>query len=48
MEKTYFFKIEGRIYATDEEDAYNQLHNMAEVGRNCERAFYEIDEDKSD
>lgn len=47
-QKDFWFKIEGKIYATDEEDAYNQIHKMAIAGENCERAFYEVDEDKDE
>ena len=48
VQKDFWFKIEGKIYATDEEDAYEQLHKMAEAGKNCERASYEVEEDKND
>jgi hypothetical protein len=44
-QKTYWFKIEGKLYAEDKEEAYDQLHNMAIAGENCERAFYELTED---
>ncbi len=46
-QKTYWFKIEGRIYATNEEDAREQIYKMAIAGENCERAFYNIEEDKT-
>ena len=45
-QKDFWFKIEGKVYARDKEDAYEQLREMAIVGKNCERAFYEVDEDK--
>ena len=45
-QKDFWFKIEGKIYATDEEDAYNQLREMAIVGENCERASFNAEEDK--
>ncbi len=45
-DKEYWFKIEGKIYAKDYEDAHEQLRKMAIVGKNCERAFYEVDEDE--
>lgn len=43
-EKEYWFKIEGRIYAENRDEANEQIHNMAVVGKNCERAFYKVDE----
>ena len=45
-EKEYWFKIEGKIYAGDEDDAYEQLSNIINT-TNCERVFYEVEEDKN-
>ena len=42
VEKDYWFRIEGKIYAKDGEDAYEPLKKMAIAGKNCERAFYEV------
>jgi hypothetical protein len=46
-EKDFWFKIEGKIYATDEKDAYEQLEQMAIAGKNCERVTYHAEEDKN-
>ena len=45
-EKTYWFKIEGRIYARDYNEAREQVENMAIAGTNCEGAIYDIEEVK--
>ena len=44
--KDYWFKIKGKIYAKDYEDAHEQLREMAIVGKNCERTDYSIEEDE--
>jgi len=45
-QREYWFKIEGKIYAEDEDDAYKQLHAMAIAGTNCAMAFYLVEEAK--
>jgi len=44
--KTYWFKIEGTIYADDYHDAHEQVEAMAVAGVNCERVFREVKEVK--
>ena len=46
--KEYYFKLEGRIYADDLDDANDQIEKMAIAGVNCERVFRELEEIKDD
>lgn len=40
----YWFNIEGKIYAEDEDEAYENLHKA--LSGKVERAFYNITENK--
>lgn len=44
MSKTYYFKIEGRIIAENEDDAREQIEAMAITGINCEMCFNKVEE----
>lgn len=47
-DKEYWFKLEGRIYAKDREDAQEQIDKMAIAGVNCERVFKELTEEEKE
>lgn len=46
ISKAYWFKILGRVYATDKEDAEEQVQAMAKPGVNCDRASWAVETDE--